>query len=69
MSIAKVIEISANSDKSFEDAIQQGITHANQTVQDIQGAWVKEFKVDIKDGRIADFRVIMKVTFILHDKV
>jgi len=65
MSVAKVIEISADSDKSFEDAIQQGIETASKTVDDIKGAWVKEQQVLIDDGKIVGFRVDLKVTFVL----
>jgi len=66
MSVAKVIEITAMSPKSFEDAIQAGIKRAATTVKDIQGAWVKEQKVIIKDGKITEYRVDMKVTFLLR---
>lgn len=66
MSVAKVIEITATSDKGFEDAVNQGIARATQTVDDVRGAWVKEFKVDVENGRITQFRVDMKVTFVLH---
>ncbi len=65
MSVAKVIEISADSDKSFEDAIQQGIETASKTVDDIKGAWIKEQQVLIDDGKIVGFRVDLKVTFVL----
>jgi hypothetical protein len=68
MSIAKVIEISAASKESFEDAVRQGIARAAETVEDIRGAWVKEQQVRVEDGRITEFRVDMKVTFILHGK-
>lgn len=67
MSVAKVIEITSTSEKSFEEAIQKGIDRANSTVQHIQGAWIKEFKVDIREGKIVDYRVDMKLTFILND--
>jgi flavin-binding protein dodecin len=66
MSVAKVIEITAMSPKSFEDAIQTGIKRAATTVKDIQGAWVKEQKVIIKDGKVTEYRVDMKVTFLLR---
>jgi len=66
MSIAKVIEISATSTESFEDAIQNGIDRASKSVENIQGAWVKEQHVDIEDGKIVDYRVDLKVTFMLH---
>jgi hypothetical protein len=68
MSIAKVIEISAASEKGFDDAIRQGIARAAETVEDIRGAWVKEQQVRVDNGKIVEFRVDMKVTFILHGK-
>lgn len=66
MSVAKVIEITAQSSESFEDAIQQGITRAGETVRNISGAWVKEQSVAIADGRIVGYRVDLKVTFLLE---
>lgn len=68
MSVAKVIEISANSPSSFEDAIQQGIARASQTVEDIRAAWVKEMQVKVDNGKITEYRVDMKVTFVIHEK-
>jgi len=65
MSVAKVIEISAESQKSFEDAINQGIQKASQTVQNIRGAWVKEQQVVVEGGKIAGYRVDLKITFVL----
>jgi hypothetical protein len=65
MSVAKVIEISAESNKSFEDAVHQGIDRASQTVDNIQGAWVKEMQAKVENGKITGYRVDMKVTFIL----
>lgn len=65
MSVAKVVEITAASPKSFEDAIQAGITRAAKTLDDIQGAWVKDQKVVIKANKIVEYRVDMKVTFVL----
>lgn len=67
MSVAKVIEVAAESKKGFEDAIQTGITRASKTVEGIQGAWIKEQKVIIENGRIVEYRVNMKVTFLLKD--
>ena len=67
MSIAKVTELSCSSSKSFEDAIKSGIKRANKTLENVSGAWVQEMKVDVEDGKITDYRVNMKVTFILHD--
>jgi flavin-binding protein dodecin len=65
MSVAKVIEISAESADSFEDAVRKGIEHAGERVRNVEGAWVKEHKVVVDDGRISAFRVDMKVTFVL----
>lgn len=65
MSVAKTVEISAISEKSFEDAIAQGLAKASETVNNIQGAWIKEQKVDVQDGKVTAFRVDMKVTFVL----
>lgn len=65
MSIARVTEISASSSKSFEKAIQKGIKRASETLQNITGAWVESQKVTVKDGEIDQYRVMMKVTFVL----
>jgi hypothetical protein len=65
MSIAKVIEISAESVDSFEDAIRSGIEEANNRVRNVEGAWIKEHKVVVRDGKVSAFRVDMKVTFVL----
>lgn len=67
MTVAKVTEITASSDKSFEAAIEEGVTRANKTLQNITGAWVKDMKVDVEDGKISNYRVNMKVTFVLKD--
>jgi dodecin len=66
MTVAKVVEIYASSPKSFEDAIQQGISRAHKTLKNIRGAWVHEQKVDVEKGKIVGYRVNMKVTFILQ---
>ena len=65
MSVAKVIEISANSTKSFEDAIEQGIQTAAQSVHNIKGAWVKEQQVLVDGNKVTEYRVDLKVTFLL----
>lgn len=65
MSVAKVSEITSSSDKSFEDAIQTGIARASKTLQNIQGAWINEQTVIVKNGKVAEWRVNMKVTFVL----
>lgn len=65
MSVAKVIEITSNSEQSFEDAINQGIAKASETVHGIKGAWVKEQKVLVSDGNVTGYRVDLKVSFVL----
>ena len=67
MSVAKVIELSATSTRSFEDAIQQGVARATKTLKNVEGAWVKEQQVSIENGRISRYRVNLLVTFILGD--
>ena len=68
MSVAKVSEITASSSQSFEDAIQQGINRATKTLDKVQGAWVKDQEVGVDDtGKIVEYKVRMKVTFILKD--
>ncbi len=65
MSVAKISEISASSPNSFDDAVAEGIRRASKTLKNISGAWVKEMKVDVENGNISTYRVIMKVTFVL----
>ena len=68
MSVAKVSEITASSSKSFEDAIQSGINRATKTLDKVQGAWIKDQEVGVDDeGKIIEYKVRMKVTFILKD--
>lgn len=66
MAVAKVIELTAQSSESFEDAIRQAIAKAGETVRNIKSAWVKEQQVVVEDGEIAAFRVDLKVTFVLE---
>lgn len=66
MSVAKVIELSCTSDKSFDDAIQQGIERAEQTLKGIKSAWVADQTVQVKDGKISEYQVRLKVTFVLE---
>lgn len=68
MSVAKITEIQASSTKSFDDAIKAGITRADKTLRNLTGAWVKSQKVVIDKGKITEYRVLMKVSFILQDK-
>lgn len=67
MSIAKTSEITASSSKSFEDAIDKGIKRFAKTVDGVEGAWIKEQKVIVKGNDVSEYRVTMKVTFILKD--
>jgi flavin-binding protein dodecin len=67
MAVARVSEISTTSSKSFEDAIQQGIARATKTLRNVRSAWIKEQRVDIRDGQIAEYQVNMMVTFVLDD--
>ncbi len=67
MSVARVTEISAISDTSFEDAIQQGITRATSTLRGVEGAWIKDMNVMISDGSITGYKVNMEITFVLED--
>jgi len=65
--VAKITEISASSGKSFERAVEKGIERASKTLKNVSGAWVKDMKVDVEDGRVVRWRVTMKVTFVLED--
>ena len=65
MSVARVVELSSTSTRSFEDAIQSGITRASKTIHNIKGAWVKEQQVVIENNKITMYRVDLKVTFVL----
>lgn len=67
MSVAKNIEVSSTSAVSFEDAIKQGIARVAQTIKNVQGAWIKEQKVDISGGQISQYIVVLIVTFVLDD--
>ena len=69
MSIARVTEITSTSEKSFEDAVQQGIARATKTIRQVRGAWIKDQKVTVERDRIVAYKVVMKVTFVLEDTV
>ncbi|HET9484784.1 MAG TPA: dodecin family protein [Xanthomonadales bacterium] len=68
MAVAKVIEVIAGSKVGFEDAIKQGVERANDTVTGIQSAWVKEQQVVVERGRVVEYRVTLKLTFMLEAK-
>lgn len=65
--VAKVIEITSSSTKSIEDAVESGIRRVDQTIDQVEGAWVQDIKCVVKNGKIAEWRVNMKVTFLLKD--
>jgi flavin-binding protein dodecin len=65
MSIAKVIEVTSNSTKSFDDAIQQGIARASKTVEGIKEAWIQEQTVKVERNKVSEYRVHMKITFVV----
>ncbi len=67
MPVAKVTEIIASSKKSFDDAIEVGIKRAHKTLRNVKGAWVESQKVECEKGKITEYRVALKVTFILSD--
>lgn len=67
MSVARVTEIVSGSKKSFQDAVEVGIDRANKTLKNIEGAWVKDQKIILDNGKIKEYRVVMKVTFVLND--
>jgi hypothetical protein len=66
MSTAKIIEITSTSPNSFEEAIKDGLERAGKSIEHIEGAWIKEQKVEIEDNKIKAYRVDMKVTFLLE---
>jgi len=68
MSVAKVTEIISSSKKSFEDAIEEGVKRACKTLENVTGAWVQDQKLHIEKGKIVEYRVNMKITFVLKDK-
>ena len=67
MAVAKVTEIISASNKSFEDAVESGIKRANKTIDNMQSAWVKDMSVTVKDGKVDEYRVGLKITFVLKD--
>ena len=67
MSVARVTELSAISETSFEDAINRAINRATQTLRGVEGAWVKDMNVMIEDGNITGYKVNVEITFVLED--
>ena len=67
MTVARISEISSVSKKSFEDAIVKGVARANKTLRNVKGAWVKDQEVLVDNGKVAGYKVILKVTFVLTE--
>lgn len=67
MSVAKIVELTASSKKSFDDAVAQGVARAEKTLKNVAGAWISEQKVVVKKGKITEWRVTLRVTFVLED--
>ncbi len=65
--VAKIIELTAASSKSIEDAVETGIRRADATLDNVEGAWIQDIKCVVKNGKIAEWRVNMKVTFLLKE--
>ena len=69
MAVARVTEIICGSPKSFKDAIETGIERANKTLKNVEGAWVKDQSVVLNAGKIVEYRVVLKITFILDESM
>jgi flavin-binding protein dodecin len=67
MPVARVTEITSSSSKSFDDAIREGLARANKRLENVTGAWIKDQEVVAKNGKITEYRVRMKITFVLKD--
>ena len=67
MSVAKVIELNSSSKKSIEDAVQQGVSRASETVDNIEGVWVQDVKGVVKGGEVVEWRTNLKITFIISE--
>lgn len=66
-SVASITHISSRSQTSFDDAIHAGIERAASTLRNVQGAWIKDQKLTVTDGRISEYQVVLEVTFVLED--
>ena len=67
MAVARVVEISSTSEKSFDDAVQQGIARATKTLRNVRSAWVKEQEVQVHENKIVAWKVSLMVTFVLDE--
>ncbi|MGV8895345.1 MAG: dodecin family protein [Rhodoglobus sp.] len=66
-SVARITTLNVRSEVGFDDAVATGIARAGKTLRGVTGAWVKEQKVEVKDGAIAAWHVVLEVTFVLDD--
>jgi flavin-binding protein dodecin len=66
MSVAKVIELTASSPDSFEDAVRNGIEKSGESLRNVKGAWVSEQKVDVENGKVTAYRVTLRITFVVE---
>jgi len=67
MAVAKTIELISSSTTSIEHAVQDGLARANETLDHIEGVWVKDIKATVRDGKVNEWRVVMVLTFVLKD--
>ena len=67
MSVAKIVELTSSSKESFDDAVKTGVERACKTLENVKGAWVKDQKVSVSEGKITEYRVTLKITFVLED--
>jgi len=67
MTVARITEISASSPNSFEDAVRAGVSRASKTLKNVTGAWVKDQEVGLSNGEVTEFRVKLKITFVLEE--
>ena len=67
MSVARVTEITSSSKKSFDDALREGLARANKTLENVTGAWIKDQEVVVTNTKITEYRVRMKISFVLKD--
>lgn len=64
----KVIEVLAESEKSFEDAAQNAVTQASNSVRNVKSIYIKEMTAAVENGRISSYRVNAKISFLLDDR-
>ena len=67
MAVAKVIELTSSSSTSIEDAVEEGVRRANETIDRIEGVWVQDIKATVKDGKVEEWRTNLKITFVIKD--